>query len=165
MQPQLLRARALRAQESFDPQRAVERRARDHPGLRFERDRLDFRFHLAILARLVALRLMAQPALHDCDPAGSRPQHPHLGEPPGERDAVLPAQARAAGASAGFASLALNSPFSISERDFSSFIIGEGALTALGMRPIRWRSTASLNLNECSSSPSVSPSHSMFIRT
>src|SRR6185369_12197927 len=165
VQHQFLRACALRAQKSFDVERAVERGGGNHAGLALKRDRFDFRFHLAILACLIAFRLVAQPELHDCDSAGSHPQRPHLGQPAGERDAVLPAQAGAAGASAGFVSPALNSPFSISERDFSSFIIGDGAVTALGMRTIRWRSTASLNLNECSSSPSVSPSHSMFIST
>ena len=54
---------------------------------------------------------------------------------------------------------------SISDFDFSSFIIGEGLMCALGIFTIRWRSTASLNLNECSSSASVSLSHSMFIST
>ena len=39
------------------------------------------------------------------------------------------------------------------------------AVTALVILTMRWRSTASLNLNECSSSVSVSLSHSMFIRT
>src|SRR5256885_1382059 len=53
----------------------------------------------------------------------------------------------------------------ISDFDFSSFIIGDGEITALGIFTIRWRSTASLNLNECSSSASVSFSHSMFIST
>lgn len=49
--------------------------------------------------------------------------------------------------------------------DFSSFIIGEGVVTAAFILTVRWRSTASLNLKECSSSFSVSPSHSMFIMT
>ena len=44
-------------------------------------------------------------------------------------------------------------------------IIGEGVVTALVILTIRWRSTASLNLKECSSSASVSLSHSMFMST
>src|SRR5450759_1948175 len=55
------------------------------------------------------------------------------------------------GASAAFGA----SPFS-TERDFSSFIIGEGAVTAAFICTVRWRRTASLNLNECSSSSRVS---------
>src|SRR5262245_46089407 len=69
--------------------------------------------------------------------------------------------AGAAGAGFGLSSAA----GAVSERDFSSFIIGEGADTAPLIFTIRWRSTASLNLNACSSSPSVSLSHSTFMRT
>ena len=42
---------------------------------------------------------------------------------------------------------------------------GEGVVQARSIFTTRCRSTASLNLNECSSSPSVSESHSMFIST
>src|SRR6266849_6131106 len=48
---------------------------------------------------------------------------------------------------------------------FSSFIIGEGVVQARSIFMIRCRRTASLNLNECSSSPSASASHSMFMST
>src|SRR5712671_1704719 len=48
---------------------------------------------------------------------------------------------------------------------FSSFIIGEGVVHARSLLMIRCRSTASLNLNECSSSVSVSLSHSIFMST
>src|SRR5207302_1011145 len=48
---------------------------------------------------------------------------------------------------------------------FSSFIIGEGVVQARSILIIRCRNTASLNLNECSSSPSVSASHSIFMST
>ena len=41
----------------------------------------------------------------------------------------------------------------------------KGPVTASFIWMVRWRSTASLNLNECSSSSRVSWSHSMFIST
>ncbi len=67
-------------------------------------------------------------------------------------------QAAAAG-SAGSAGTAGAASPGIIDFDFSSFIIGEGAVAAAFILTVRWRSTASLNLNECSSSFSVSPSH------
>src|SRR5207253_1210753 len=54
---------------------------------------------------------------------------------------------------------------SVTLRDFSSFIIGEGPDSASRLLTVRWRSTASLNLNACSSSASVSLDTSMFIST
>src|ERR1700690_2602960 len=60
---------------------------------------------------------------------------------------------RTAGEAAGGSASALTSPSS-SERDFSSFIMGEGVATASSRLVVRWRSTASLNLKPCSSSSS-----------
>src|SRR5947209_527580 len=74
------------------------------------------------------------------------------------------AGAAGAAAAAG-AALPAAAPAGFMERDFSSFIIGDGPVTASVITTIRWRSTASLNLNACSSSASVSWLHSMFMST
>src|SRR6266704_1664044 len=80
------------------------------------------------------------------------------------------ANAQALAGSAGLASLRGASPRGASpgprtDFAFSSFIIGEGVVQARSILMIRCRSTASLNLNECSSSVSVSLSHSIFMST
>jgi hypothetical protein len=54
---------------------------------------------------------------------------------------------------------------SVNDLAFSSFIMGEGALTASSTCTMRWRSTASLNLKPFSSSSMVAWLHSMFIST
>src|SRR5688572_5454507 len=76
----------------------------------------------------------------------------------GSDAAAVSEPAGAAGAAFGASSVGI-------ERDFSSFIMGEAVVTASVMSTVRCRTTASLNLNACSSSPSVSLSHSMFIST
>src|SRR5688572_5420480 len=71
--------------------------------------------------------------------------------------------AAGAGGAAGFA--VSSAAGAVSDLDFSSFIIGEGAVTAVSILTMRWRRTASLNLKAWSSSSRVSPSHSTFIST
>ena len=56
-------------------------------------------------------------------------------------------QAAGAGVGAGVSAGRPSPPRSIIDFDFSSFIIGEGVVTALVILTIRWRSTASQNLN------------------
>src|SRR6185503_11026563 len=76
------------------------------------------------------------------------------------------ADSSAAGAAGAGAGLAPSSPAgAFSDLDFSSFIIGLGAVTASLILTMRWRNTASLNLKAWSSSPNVSLSTSTFIRT
>src|SRR6266508_2197000 len=86
------------------------------------------------------------------------------------------ANAQAPAGSAGFSSAGLAaslrgasprgaSPGPRTDFAFSSFIIGEGVVQARSIFMIRCLRTASLNLNECSSSPSASASHSMFMST
>src|SRR5258708_32935685 len=81
------------------------------------------------------------------------------------------ANAQALAGSAGLAaslrgaSLRGASPGPRTDFAFSSFIIGEGVIQARSILMIRCRNTASLNLNECSSSLSVSLSHSIFMST
>src|SRR5688572_10234628 len=75
------------------------------------------------------------------------------------------AAASGAGAAAGAGFAASSVLGAVSDLDFSSFIIGEGAVTAASILTMRWRRTASLNLKAWSSSSRVSPSHSTFIST
>ncbi len=70
-----------------------------------------------------------------------------------------------AGAAAGAAVAAGAVRSSDGGRARSSRIIGDGAVTASFINTVKWRSTASLNLNACSSSTNVSLSHSMFSST
>ena len=162
VQHQFLRAPALRAQESLEPGSCSQLRLGQQPRLRRESDGADLGLHLPPAARLFLLRLVPDLEFDRGDAGGGVAQRAELDQVAFNLDLV-----QAAGAGAGAAASAGRpSPRpSISDFDFSSFIIGEGVVTALVILTMRWRSTASLNLNECSSSVRVSLSHSMFIRT
>jgi len=152
VQHQLLGAPALRAQETFHRERAVQPRPGEQARLHVEGNGGDLGAHLSFGSGFDQLGFVAQPELEGRDACGRVPQRSELDQPSADPDLV-----QAAGASAGFASAGRGSaPRSIMDLDFSSFIIGEGAVTALVILTIRWRSTASLNLNECSSSLTVS---------
>src|SRR5262245_8104948 len=140
-------------------------RLRQQAGLRLKSYRADLRLDKAPRSRLVLLRLVLDLEVHYRDSRRGVAQRAQLDDLSADPNLVQAARASAGRASAGFASPGLNSPRSISDFDFSSRIIGEGVVTAFVILTIRWRSTASLNLNECSSSASVSLSHSMFMST
>src|SRR5438034_4017197 len=144
-------------------------------------------FDLAFAACLVLQRTMQKRAFERCNSSGRIAKLGTLRKCRGEREAIVVSgdivvaksgQAKPAvtgagvSTAAGGGSTAGRSPRSprspslpVSDRDFSSFIIGDGETTSSVFATIRWRRTASLNLNACSISVSVSPPHSMFINT
>lgn len=128
MQHQFPGAPASGTQKSLHLQRALERRAGDQSRLHVEGDGGDFGVHLSVRSGFGQLGIVAQAELDHRDARGRMPQGADLGQP-----AVDPDLIQAAGASAGFAS----GTRSIIERDFSSFIIGEGAVTALAILMMR----------------------------
>jgi hypothetical protein len=137
---------ALRTQKSFDRERRIERASREQPRQAFEGHGIDLGPHLALAARFAGLRFM-QHAERDHVDAGRRlAQSVALDETSGKPYAVLgsagsrvqltSAAAVSLGAAPGSAGCA-SPPRSISDLAFSSFIIGEGVVTARVIFTIR----------------------------
>ena len=140
MQHQFLRALAFRAQESLQPHHAARLHACDQPGLRLESHRGDFRFHFSPGSGLALLRLVVHLEIDDGDPGGGVAQRAQL-EDFSLDDYFIQAAGAAAGGVSGRASAGapLPSPLlpSIIDLDFSSRIIGEGAVWAFGICTMR----------------------------
>ena len=123
-----------------------ERRSRNHLRLLFNRDARELELHSAFGARLDLAGRVPDREAHDRDAAGGVAQHVTGGELAGEREPVAAVQARRQ-ACASAAALGVSGAGWRTDFDFSSFIIGEGAVTAPFILTTRCLSTASLNLN------------------
>src|SRR5262249_60683121 len=137
-----------------------------------ERDSSQIAGTATLAPRLDLHRFVGQLKIQSRDPCRREAQISARGEPRVYRHRVHGHLSR--GAYAWLAAVAVAAGGGVAEagapcgeRDlaFSSFIIGEGATTASLIATMRWRSTASLNLNACSSSVSVASPHSIFIST
>ena len=135
----------LRRKEPGELEPDPERRRRNRLCLVFNRHARELELHPAFGAGLDLAGRVPDREAHDRDAARGVAQHVTGGELAGEREPVAAVQARGsqAGTSAAFGlSCGCRTDF-----DFSSFIIGEGVMTAPFILTTRCLSTASLNLN------------------
>jgi hypothetical protein len=151
VQHEPLRSAAPCAQESFDREPRIERATRKQSRLSFERHRIDLGTHVAQSTSFHRLRFMQHAECDHVDSGRRLAQGVALDEPPGKLHAIcrvrgrrgcaksLDGRRQAAGAAeaAPASAAGASPPRSISDLAFSSFIIGEGVVTARGIFTIK----------------------------
>jgi hypothetical protein len=139
MQNRSAAAQALCGEESGGAQRTTRNRRSQHRRQIAHRHRLHFHRHVAGQSRFALFRFVCQHAACDRHSGRGSTQRQHFGHARIEAQFVqtrfrqLATQAAAASLSTGLAS---SDPMFI-ERDFSSFIIGEGVVTAFFILMVR----------------------------